>query len=139
MRRSEEPSEGPALTAHLQRKPTAELNSSADASHNDNADGTTTIGYLLRYGNSVILARTLKLKHVTLSTNESELSAQTECGRDIVSFRHLLTELGGAPTGPTVMDCDSTPLPFRATAVLHSPYDRPFAASRSVITRAVPP
>ena len=100
-------SDGPALTAHLQRKPTAEINSSADASHNDNADGTTTIGYLLRYGNSVILARTLKLKHVTLSTNESELSAQTECGRDIVSFRHLLTELGEAPTGPTVMDCDS--------------------------------
>ena len=53
------------------------------------------------------MARTLKLKHVTLSTNESELSAQTECGRDLVSFRALLAELGFAQTGPTPMECDS--------------------------------
>ena len=93
------------MGAYLQTQPT--LSTAADAAHNDNGDGTTTIGYLIRIGRSVIMARTLKLKHVTLSTNESELSAQTECGRDLVSFRALLAELGFAQTGPTPMECDS--------------------------------
>ena len=94
------------MGAYLQTQPT--LSTAADAAHNDNGDGTTTIGYLIRIGRSVIMARTLKLKHVTLSTNESELSAQTECGRDLVSFRALLAELGFKQTGPTPMECDST-------------------------------
>ena len=105
---------------YVRRAPTAEvaigveiaglnyptLCASADASHNDNDDGTTTIGYLLQICGATFLARTLKLKHVTLSVNESEISAQTECGRDVVCYRSLLAELG-FPQGPTTMYCDS--------------------------------
>jgi hypothetical protein len=83
-----------------------ELCASADASHNDNDDGTTTIGYLLEICGATFLARTLKLKHVTLSVNESEISAQTECGRDVLCYRALLKELG-FPQPQTTMYCDS--------------------------------
>ena len=84
-----------------------QLSAAADASHNDNVDSTTTIGYLLFIAGCLIVAKTIKLKHVTLSTNESELCAQTECGREVVAKRALLHELGFKQNKPTLMDCDS--------------------------------
>ena len=95
------------LKGEIQQRSGVLLSSAADAPHNGNGDGATTIGYLLKIGDSVVLARALKLKHVTLSTNESELSAQTECGRDVLSVRFLLSELGLEQRGPTTMECDS--------------------------------
>ena len=45
---------------------------------------------------------------MTLSTNESELSAQTECGRDLYHFRLLTAELLQVDWGsPSEMRCDS--------------------------------
>ena len=65
------------------------------------------VGYFIFMAGCLIMARSIKLKHVTLASNESELSAQTECGKDILHIRYVAAEVGAAQSEPTRMLTDS--------------------------------
>ena len=52
-------------------------------------------------GSAPVMSKTWKLKHVTLSSTEAELSALAEAGTYVVWAREFLADLGFPQSGPT--------------------------------------
>ena len=72
-----------------------------DASHAVYPDGKGQGAIVLTMGSAPLMSKTWKLKHVTLSSTEAELSALSEAGTYVVWARAFMAELGyeqGVPT-----------------------------------------
>jgi hypothetical protein len=78
-----------------------------DAGHATHADGKGHGGIVITLGSAPILYKSYKLKHVTLSSTESEISALSEAITYIIWARMLLDEFGYTQEAPTVVNQDN--------------------------------
>jgi hypothetical protein len=85
-----------------------------DASHGVHSDGKGVGGIIASLGSAPILAKSYKLKHVTLSSTESELSATSEAVAHIIYLRRLLEEIGYKQSLPTAVFQDN-----QSTLIMH--------------------
>jgi hypothetical protein len=84
-----------------------DLKAYVDASHATHSDGKGHGGIILTIGSGPIYTRSWKLKHATLSSTDSELSAVCESVTLILWMRGLFKELGLPLNGPTTIYQDN--------------------------------
>ena len=84
----------------------AYCDSSWNASYSDK--GRSTSGYLFYYGNDLIDWSSKRQEIIALSPAEAEQNAAFHTAKTAVYFRALLSELGYAPTHPTILHEDNT-------------------------------
>jgi hypothetical protein len=78
-----------------------------DASHGLHADGRGHGGLVATLGSSPIMWKSWKLKHVTLSSTESELSSLSESATWVVWLRGMMNALGVQQLLPTTVYQDN--------------------------------
>lgn len=74
-----------------------------DASHAVHEDGKGQGAFVITLGTAPVFAKTWKLKHVTLSSTEAELSGLSEAATYVLWGRLLMKELGYETNDPTVV------------------------------------
>jgi hypothetical protein len=79
-----------------------------DASHAIHMDGKGQGTVIITLGGRVIAFRTFKLKHVTLSSTESEISAASEAATYAVWLEQLAIDLGLVQSRPITLHQDNT-------------------------------
>jgi hypothetical protein len=78
-----------------------------DASHGTHSDGKGHGGIVITLGSAPIFCKSYKLRHVTLSSTESEISALSEAVTYVVWGRMVLAEFGYTQSKPTIIHQDN--------------------------------
>ena len=88
------------------------LNDNDDMCGSSDADWSvhrSMSGWEFRYAHGVIAWGAKKQPSIALSTMEAEIMAGSLAACEAIFLRGLLTDLGHAPSGPTVLYMDNTP------------------------------
>jgi hypothetical protein len=107
-----------------------ELRIFVDCSHGKHSDGKGHCCILASFGSGPVMIKSYKIKHVTLSSTETESSGCSEAATYVVWFRMLLVELTQPLTGPTIVYQDNS-----ASICMHENGGGTFKRSKHMLIR----
>ena len=85
-----------------------ELRLSVDCSHGKHIDGKGHCCIMATFGTGPVMIKCYKIKHVTLSSTETEISGCSEAATYVIWFRMLLEEWQEPPKYPTIIYEDNS-------------------------------
>ena len=106
------------------------LKASADGSFNNEHDGRGRTGICFSIGNGsgMFYSKSIRQNYVGLSSTESEIIALSECAKQVVYLRRVLSYLGFIMPGPTPVQQDNT----AAIAMINDPQSGSFDKRRHI-------
>jgi hypothetical protein len=118
-----------STTVEFRRVP-LQLYAYVDASHAIHSDGRGHGGVIITAGSAPVYSKSWKLKHVTLSSTDAEISALSECVTTIIWMRYLLYECGIISDKPTIVYQDN-----QSAMIMHQNGGGTFKRSKHLIVR----